>query len=169
MIRQERPGDGAAIFAVTEAAFTGHPHSEGTEPYIVDALRADGDLLASLVADDGGEIVGHVAYSPALLSDGSEGWWVLGPISVLPARQGEGLGRMLVEHGSNLARERGAKGVILLGDPVLYGRFGFRQDTRIRLDGPLAPYLQVLAFTDPVPDASVGFAPAFAQARVEDR
>ena len=169
MIRHERPGDEAAIFAVTEAAFAGHPHSEGTEPYIVDALRADGDLVASLVVDDGGQIVGHVAYSPAMLSDGSEGWWVLGPISVLPARQGEGLGRMLVELGSNLARERGAKGVILIGDPALYWRFGFVQGTPITLDGPLAQYLQVLAFSDHIPTASVGFAPAFAQARVEDR
>jgi len=170
MIRSELPGDEAAIFAVTEAAFGNHPHSEGTEPYIIDALRADGDLLASLVAEDDGTIIGHVAYSPATLSDGSDGWWVLGPISVLPARQGEGIGRRLVEHGSSIARERGAKGIILVGDPALYGRFGFIQDTPIQLDEPLAPYLQVLAFTDHIPAASVGFAPAFAaQAPVKDR
>lgn len=168
-LRPERAGDEAAIFAVTEAAFTGHPHSEGTEPHIVDALRADGDMVLSLLAEEDGAVLGHAAYSPAILSDGSKGWWVLGPIAVAPARQGEGIGRALVEEGTRRARRAGASGIVLLGDPALYARFGFVQNTPITLDGPLAPYLQVLAFTDAIPAASVSFVPAFRMARVKDR
>ena len=168
-IRPERPGDEAAIRRVTEAAFTGHPHSEGTEPAIVDALRADGDLVLSLVAESDGEVVGHVAYSRAILSDGGEGWLALGPISVDPARQGEGIGRALVEAGAAHWREAGANGVVLLGDPDLYARFGFVRGTPMHIDGPLAQYFQVLAFTDAIPAASVAFAPAFRQARVRNR
>jgi predicted N-acetyltransferase YhbS len=168
-IRPERPDDEAAIRRVTEAAFTGHPHSEGTEPAIVDALRADGDLVLSLVAESDGEVVGHVAYSHATLSDGGEGWLALGPISVDPARQGEGIGRALVEAGAAHWRDAGASGVVLLGDPALYGRFGFVRGTPLHIVGPLAEYFQVLPFTDPIPAASVAFAPAFSQARVRNR
>lgn len=168
-IRPERPGDEAAIYAVTEAAFTDHPHSEGTEPAIVDALRAYGDLTLSLVAEVGGEIVGHVAYSPADLSNGEGGWLALGPISVAPDRQGQGVGRALVEAGAAALRNAGASGVVLLGDPALYERFGFMRDTPLHIDGPLAPYFQVLPFTDVVPATHVSFAKAFRLARPKNR
>lgn len=167
-IREDRTDDEEAIGRVTEAAFTDHPHSEGTEPAIVARLRADGDLSLSLVAEDAGDIVGHVAFSPARLSDGSEGWMTLGPISVAPARQGEGIGRMLVEKGEKRLRAAGAKGIVLLGDPALYSTFGFKQNTAIRLDGPLSQYLQVLPFSENIPAASVSFAPAFGLTRLKD-
>lgn len=168
-IRPERPGDEAAIHRVTEAAFTGHPHSEGTEPAIVDALRAQGDLALSLVADTDGAIVGHVAFSHAILSDGAEGWLALGPISVAPERQGEGIGRALVEAGAAHWRETGARGIVLLGDPALYERFGFVRGTPLHIEGPLADYFQVLPFTRAIPAASVTFAPAFRLTRIRDR
>jgi putative acetyltransferase len=167
-IRPERDGDQAAIFAVEQAAFAEHPYSQGAEPYIVDALRADGDLLLSLVAEDEGVIVGHVAFSPPLLSDGSTGWVTLGPIGVAPTRQGEGIGRALIEEGARILHAQGAKGMILLGDPALYSRFGFRQGTPITLDGPLAEYLQVWAFGADIPAARVSFSPAYAQVRVPE-
>lgn len=168
-IRPERPGDAPAIRHVTEAAFAGHPHSEGAEPAIVDALRAQGDLALSLVADAAGEVVGHVAFSRAILSDGGEGWLALGPIGVLPQRQGEGVGRALVEAGAAHWRTAGANGVVLLGDPALYGRFGFVRGTPLHIEGPLAGYFQVLPFTDAIPAASVTFAPAFRQTRLRER
>lgn len=168
-IRPEQSGDEDRIHQVTQAAFTDHPHSEGTEPAIVAKLRDDGDLVMSLVADDGGEIVGHVAFSPASLSDGSDGWLTLGPISVAPSRQGEGIGRALVEEAERHLRKQGARGIVLLGDPALYGRFGFVQNTPMRLEGPLAQYLQILPFGDRIPDAAVSFAPAFTLAQVKDR
>src|SRR5690606_18603384 len=114
-----------AIHTLVAAAFDGHPHSDGSEPAIVDRLRADGDLTISLVAEDGGEIVGHIAFSPVTISDGNEGWFGLGPVAVAPQRQREGIGAALIEHGLALLRERGSAGCVVLGDPAYYGRFGF--------------------------------------------
>ena len=90
----------------------------------------------------------------------------LGPISVHPKYQGRGIGRALVEAGAAHWREAGAKGVVLLGDPALYGRFGFVRDTPLHIDGPLARYFQVLPFTNEIAAASVTFAPAFGLASV---
>lgn len=168
-IRAERPGDEPAIHRVTEAAFTDHPHSEGAEPAIVAALRADGDLALSLVAERGGRIVGHVAFSRAVLSGGEDRWYALGPISVLPEQQGQGIGRALVEAGAAHWRDAGAQGIVLLGDPALYSRFGFVRGTPLHIEGPLAAYFQVLPFTESIPDSSVTFAPAFRAARVRNR
>lgn len=161
-IREEAPADAPAIHAVTEAAFTDHPHSEGAEPAIVARLRADGDLALSLVAEEaGGAIIGHIAFSPALLSGGETEWFTLGPLSVAPGRQREGVGRSLILAGTARLRARGAAGVVLLGDPAYYARFGFCTGTPLRIEGPLAKYFQVLAFAGPIPDAAVRFAPAF--------
>ena len=160
-IRAEQSGDEAAIHRVTEAAFADHPHSEGTEPAIVDALRADGDFVLSLVAEGDGEIVGHVAFSRAILSTGEQGWLTLGPISVLPDRQGQGIGRALVEAGISHWRNARAQGLVVLGDPDLYSRFGFLRGTPLHLPGPLAEYFQILPFTADIPDSAAGFAPGF--------
>jgi putative acetyltransferase len=169
LIRDERAEDAAAIRRVTTEAFAGHPHSEGTEPAIVEALRTDGDLALSLVAECAGEVVGHAAFSNAILSTGKSGWFVLGPISVAPERQGRGIGRALIERGCAKLREHGARGVVVLGDPAYYSRFGFGCGTPLRIEGPLADYFQVLPFTDAVPDAVVAFAPAYGVSRVHTR
>lgn len=169
-IRPELPGDEAAIYAVNEAAFANHPHSEGTEPAIVDRLRADGDLTLSLVAlDDGGEIAGHAAFSAAILSNGEEGWEVLGPIAVLPDRHGQGIARAMLAEAEAILRARGAKGMVLLGDPALYARLGFTRQTPLHITGTLAEYFHAMHFIDDVPNAAVSFAPAFRLARVKDR
>lgn len=80
-IRRETPADVAAIEAVTVAAFLNAPHTSHTEQFIVNALRKAGKLTISLVAEEDGQIVGHVAVSPVLISDGTNGWFGLGPIS----------------------------------------------------------------------------------------
>ena len=163
-IREERSGDEAAIHDVTEIAFANHPHSDGTEPAIIEILRATGELTLSLVAEIEGQIVGHVAFSPAILSNGAQGWQTLGPIAVHPDWQAHGIGRALLETGVAHWREAGAEGVVLVGSPDLYGRFGFVTGSPLTIEGPLARYFQVLAFTDAVPAASVDFAPAFGAA-----
>jgi putative acetyltransferase len=160
-LRKERPGDEPAIRRVTATAFAGHPYSDGSEPAIVDALRGSGDLALSLVAEADGAIVGHVAFSPASLSGGEPGWLTLGPISVLPEWQGRGIGRALIEAGIRHCRESGAKGLVVLGDPALYARFGFVRRARLRIDGPLSEYFQVLPLGDDAPAGTVEFAPAF--------
>ncbi len=161
IVRSERSGDEAAIRRVTAAAFAGNPHSDGSEPAIVDALRANGDLALSLVAESKAQIVGHIAFSPAELSNGEPGWYALGPISVLPEAQGKGVGRALIEAGLGHWRAAGARGLVVVGDPAFYARFGFVSRTPLRVEGPLAPWFLVQAFGEDIPDASASFAPAF--------
>ncbi|WP_448141670.1 GNAT family N-acetyltransferase [Stenotrophomonas bentonitica] len=163
-IRSERPADADAIHALTRAAFAEAPHSSHTEQYIVDALRAAGALAVSLVAEDADGIVGHVAVSPVQLSDGSPGWYGLGPISVAPGRQGQGIGGALMRAAVEALRARGANGCVLLGDPGYYGRFGFRAEPRLRLVGVPAEYFQALLLQGGWPDAEVEYHAGFAAA-----
>ena len=160
-IRPERPSDHAQIGVVTNAAFAEVDHSDGSEVQIVERLRADGDLTLSLVAEDGARIIGHVAVSPVSISDGSARWYGLGPISVLPAHQREGAGLRLMQRAIADMRERGAKGIVLLGEPAYYSRFGFEHDPRLSYPGPPAEYFQRLVFDGAPPSGTVTYAPAF--------
>jgi len=81
-IRKEAPYDIAAIEAVTIAAFLNAVHTDHTEQFIVSALRNSGRLSVSLVADDRDTVIGHVALSPIVVSDGAAHWYGLGPLSV---------------------------------------------------------------------------------------
>lgn len=105
IIRAETPGDSAAIHALTAAAFHRLPLREVTEPYIVDALRVASALTISLVVEDQGEIVGHVAFSPANIDGQAGRWYALGPVSVAPARQRQGVGTQLIETGLSQLRD----------------------------------------------------------------
>lgn len=145
-VRSERPGDVAAIHGLTEAAFCDAPHTNHTEAFIVDALRDAGALAVSLVAEVDGALVGHVALSPVAISDGSAGWYGLGPISVHPAHQRRGIGTRLMHAALDALRARGAAGCVLLGDPAYYARFGFAADAALVLPGVRAEDFQALAF-----------------------
>lgn len=133
IIRPEAPADVAAIREVTIAAFKDHPHSDQTEHMIVDRLRRAGALSVSLVAVVEGEVAGHIAFSAVELSDGSKGWFGLGPVSVLPTFQGKGIGGALIRQGLDILREQGASGCVVMGDPDLYRKFGFRNDPKFVL------------------------------------
>src|SRR5690606_7820921 len=110
-IRGERPGDEGAIAALIEAAFRDAPHASGTESAIVGRLRMAGDLTLSLVLTDADEsIVGQIAFSPVAISDGTTGWFGLGPVSVIPLRQRAGVGSALIRAGLDRLRENGARG-----------------------------------------------------------
>jgi putative acetyltransferase len=160
-IRTETQADQAAIHALTQAAFLHAPHTSHTEQFIVDALRAAGALTVSLVAEENGEIVGHVAVSPVMLSDGSNGWFGLGPISVVPARQKQGIGATLMKHALAALRAQDAAGCVLLGDPAYYARFGFAAHASLVLPGVPPEYFQALALRGEVPAASVRYHEAF--------
>ena len=160
-IRPEIPADIPAIHALTAAAFLHAPHTSHTEQYIVDALRAAGELAVSLVAVQGNELVGHVALSAVTLSDGSTGWFGLGPLSVAPSHQRHGIGSRLVEHALDALRARHAVGCVLLGDPFYYQRFGFKPDPALVLPGVPAEHFQALALRGSVPAASVQYSTAF--------
>ena len=160
-IRPECPADEMALGEVTRLAFLSHPRSSHTEQFIVDALR-DADALAiSLVAEQSGQVVGHIAFSPVTISDDTSGWFGLGPVSVLPSAQKQGIGRALIERGLSLLRERGAAGCVLLGEPSFYGRFGFANTPRLVLSGVPQEFFLALSFGSGFPQGEVIYHAAF--------
>ena len=132
-IRQEQPSDADAIRELHRRAFAkpasgDTPASSGDlEADLVDELRADGDLIPPLclVAVRDGQVVGHVAMSRALLDDQPAPLAALGPLGVLPELQGTGIGSALVHATLAAADALGQAGVVLLGHPTYYPRFGF--------------------------------------------
>ncbi|GAB4290215.1 MAG: N-acetyltransferase [Coriobacteriia bacterium] len=161
IIRPETPGDVPAIRRVNVEAFVDHPVSRQTEHLIVEALRGAGALEISLVADADGEVVGHIAFSAARIADAREGWRLLGPVAVLPDRQGEGIGRALVEAGLAELRSRGARGCVLVGDPAFYGRFGFAAVPGVTVKGVPPEYVLCLPLSGDTPRGEVEHHPAF--------
>src|SRR3954471_19635955 len=109
MIRYARPGDHAAIDAVTAAAF-----GRDDEVRLVRRLRADEDAMFELVAEAAGEVVGHVMFS-RLWADRDDLYAALAPLAVSPALQRTGLGSALVRVGLSSAPQFGAVGVLVLG------------------------------------------------------
>jgi len=160
-IRDEQDTDIQAIFDLTKAAFNDEEHSSHTEQFIVNALRATKQLTVSLVAETQGKIVGHIAFSPVSISDGTTDWYGLGPISVIPEYQRKGIGSELMKEGLNRIKALNAKGCVLLGDPNYYGKFGFKADANLILEGVPAEYFQILAFTDHIPSGYVIYSDAF--------
>ncbi|MEM5432493.1 N-acetyltransferase [Cupriavidus oxalaticus] len=160
-IRNEQTVDVDAIARLTEAAFRSEPHSSHTEQFIVDALRRDGQLTVSLVAAEGGAVVGHVAISPVAISSGATAWYGLGPISVLPERQGQGIGTSLMKAALGELQRLGGAGCVVLGNPAYYGRFGFRAHACLVLPGVPPEYFQAVAFGGEIPVGEVRYQPAF--------
>ena len=161
-IRPETPADGEAIAAVTRSAFLNAPHTDHNEEFIVAGLRAAGALSLSHVAEVHGRVVGHVALSPVSISDGSTGWFGLGPISVLPEFQKQGLGAALMQTALQQLAQLGAAGCVLLGDPGYYRRFGFENSAALVLRDVPPEYFMALAFKGTVPSGVVTYHPAFA-------
>jgi putative acetyltransferase len=160
-IRFEEPADAEAIRVVAAAAFTNAPHSHGDEAAIVDALRRAGALAVSLVAEDEGEVVGHVAFSPVTINGATTGWFGLGPVAVRGDKQRSGIGQALIRAGLDRLKEQGARGCVVLGDPVYYARFGFESDARLRYGNVPTEYFQRLAFGDERPAGLVAYHQAF--------
>jgi putative acetyltransferase len=161
MIRPEREGDEEAIGRVTEAAFREMEFSDQTEHLIVDRLRKAGALAISLVAEDSDGIVGHVAFSPVVLSASESGWFALGPLSVLPERQGQGIGSLLVKEGLSTLERINASGCVVAGDPDYYGRFGFEHPQDLAATGIPYEYFTVFCLRGAVPSGIVQFHPGF--------
>lgn len=160
-IRPEAMGDQATIFALTEAAFRAQPRSDGDEPHLVNRLRADGDMILSLVAEKSGRIVGHIAFSPVTIGDGAPDWYGLGPVSVWPELHHQGIGSALIKRGIADMRNLGAKGIVLLGSNSYYPRFGFRHEPQLTYPGPPPEYFQCLLLSGALPSGEVSYVPAF--------
>lgn len=170
-IRSENFEDHEVITGLQRAAFMNHPqHPPGAEPVedrIVTRLREAGELSVSLVAEEDGQIVGHVALSPASLDGLDAGWLLLGPIGVEPSRQRRGIGSALMGEVIRLARERGAAGIVLVGDPGFYGRFGFRVHVGLTYGDVPGEYVLALPLSDAAPTGEIGPRSAFDFSRPE--
>lgn len=161
IIRKETPSDIEAINQVTLSAFKALPISNHTEQFIIKALRNAGVLTLSLVAEVDEQVVGHVAFSPITISDGSEGWYGLGPVSVLPMHQKKGVGTSLIQEGLSWLKEMGGQGCALVGEPNYYQRFGFRNVPELIFEGIPQEFFLVLPFTEKVPQGMVVFHEGF--------
>jgi putative acetyltransferase len=160
-IRSETDADAGAIADLTIAAFSTLPVSGHTEQFIVAALRAAKALSVSLVAEMNGRIVGHIAFSPVTMSDGSAGWYGLGPVSVLPEFQRQGIGGALIQEGLSRLKRLGARGCCLVGHPEYYQRFGFRNTRQLALEGVPHDVFFAMSFDGNLPQGSVEFHEAF--------
>jgi len=165
-IRLEHPSDDNAINDLTIRAFTDMPYSAGTEAPVIRLLRRSGDLALSLVMEEDGAIIGHVAFSPIRI-EGHAGWFGLGPIAVEPARQRSGIGKALIEKGLEILKGRGAAGVALIGDPDVYRSSGFASDGRLTYKGLESRFVQRIVFFGPDPEGELHFADAFDRAAVD--
>jgi len=161
IIRSECHEDWAAIHAVTESAFRNKAYAAGDEQDLIDTLRSIDSLTFSLVAVDNGEVIGQITFSPATISSGSHPWYALGPVSVLPARQGEGIGAQLIEEGLLQLQTLGALGCILTGNPAYYSRFGFDFSPQNVPDNELEKYFMLKQFKGERPIGVFSFHPAF--------
>ena len=126
LVRSETPADVGAIAEVTVAAFETLAISNHTEQFVIAALRTAKALTVSLVAEVDGRVVGHVAFSPVTISDGTPDWYGLGPVSVLPEYQRGGIGSSLILEGISRLKDLRARGCCLVGHPGYYRRFGFQ-------------------------------------------
>ena len=102
-----------------------------------------------------------MAISPVTISSGESDWYGLGPISVLPAKQGQGIGTLLMQAALDRLQNLGAHGCVVLGDPQYYGRFGFKAFPELYLKDVPPEYFQVIAFNGSIPHGKVVYHKAF--------
>jgi len=161
IIRYENPEDTSTIFNVTLEAFKTLEISSHTEQFIIDALRQAQALTVSLVAELNSKIVGHIAFSPVQMTDGTHDWYGLGPVSVLPNYQRQGIGKALIKAGLAQLQTLNAKGCCLVGHPDYYGQLGFKNVNGLGLDGVPAEAFFAWFFDNHIPQGNVIFHQGF--------
>lgn len=161
VIRSETDADIGAIRDVTVSAFKTLEISCHTEQFIIAALRAANALTVSLVAEVDGRVVGHIAFSPVTISGGIRNWYGLGPISVLPECQRQGIGKALMEEGLSQLKSLKAQGCCLVGHPDYYRKFGFRNMQGLVLEGVPQEVFFARSLDGHVPQGTVTFHEAF--------
>jgi len=161
IIRKETTADIDAITEVTAAAFENVSVSNQTEQFIIKALRSADALTISLVAEIDNRIVGHIAFSPVTISDGTKDWYGLGPISVSPEHQKQGVGKALVKEGLALLKELGGQGCALVGDLSYYRRFEFKNYPELVHKGIPQDVFLALPFNEKVPHGAIEFHKSF--------
>ena len=160
-IRRECPEDRLAIHQLTTDAFAPMSYSDGTEPAIIDDLRAAGNLTLSLVTIKDDTVVAHVAFSPVTIGNDTNSWYGLGPVSVQPKLQRSGIGTALINEGLRVLEGMNADGCALIGNPKYYRRFGFVSDGSIQYQGVSAEIVQWKSFGNQRPEGLLVFSPEF--------
>ncbi len=161
VIRNEEKDDYAIISEVTIAAFETMEISNHTEQFIVEALRFAKALTISLVAEIDDRVVGHIAFSPVTMSDGTKDWYGLGPVSVHPDVQSKGIGKALIREGLSRLKDLNAKGCCLVGHPQYYRQFGFKNVEGLVHEGVPQEVFFVLSFDGNIPQGNVMFHEGF--------
>jgi putative acetyltransferase len=161
IIRTETGNDISLITEVTIAAFKNLEISNHTEQFIIAALRAANALSLSLVAEVDGRVVGHIAFSPVTISDGTRHWYGLGPVSVLPEYQRQGIGKALIQEGLSRLKDFGAKGCCLVGHPQYYKKFGFENIAGLVIENVPQEVFFALSFDGHFPHGNVTFHEGF--------
>lgn len=169
VIRNESDADIGAIADVTVAAFNTLEISNHTEQFVIEALRAANVLTLSLVAEVDGQVVGHIAFSPIAISDGTSDWYGLGPVSVLPQYQRKGIGKALVREGLSRLKALNARGCCLVGHPQYYRQFGFETIPGLVLEGVPQEVFFALSFDGRFPQGIVTFHEGFKAAGPQAR
>ena len=161
VIRSETDADVSAITEVTVAAFKTLKISNHTEQFIIAALRAAKALTVSLVAEMDGRVIGHIAFSPVTISDGTRNWYGLGPVSVLPAYQRQGVGKALIQEGLARLRALNAQGCCLVGHPDYYRKLGFQNTSGLVHEGVPPEVFLALSLDGHIPQGAVTFHEGF--------
>jgi putative acetyltransferase len=161
VIRNEMDDDVSTITEVTIAAFKTLAISNHTEQFIIEALRAADALTVSLVAEVNGRVIGHIAFSPVTISDGTPNWYGLGPVSVLPEHQRQGIGKALIWEGLSRLKDLNVRGCCLVGHPDYYKKFGFKNISGLMHEGVPQEVFFALSFDGHTPQGTVTFHEGF--------
>ncbi len=159
LIRTENPSDFSAIYELVRAAFSGEPHAEGDEQDFIDRQRAGPGYipLLSLVAVAGEQAVGQIMLTRiSIVGAPDRELLLLAIVSVARERRRQGIGSRLIEAAFERARELNYKGVIVLGDPAYYHRFGFASSVLFGIANANGFEDQFVMATELVPGALAG-------------
>ncbi len=140
-IRKETSSDYNRVFELTRKAFESLEISDHNEGKLVDKLRKAPTFIdeLSLVAEQEGQIVGHILFTPVIIDNGTQRYHslILAPVSVLPEFQKMGIGGQLIRAGHQKAIELGFHSAILLGHPEYYPRFGYKPASSWGIKSPI--------------------------------
>jgi predicted N-acetyltransferase YhbS len=130
--------DDKAISALLDAAFG--PDRFGRAAYRIRHGMAWLTDLSFAARDDTGALIGALQSWPvALLGARAEATPLImvGPVAVMPARQGSGIGRALMDRLIETVDAQPIAPLIMIGDPEYYGRFwGFSAERTAQWRAP---------------------------------
>ncbi|RWL82165.1 MAG: N-acetyltransferase [Mesorhizobium sp.] len=158
-IRAATPRDREAIRLVEEHAF-----GQQAEAGLVDALVTGGDAVVELVAEEDGQVVGHILFSRLYVQNGGKRFAAvaLAPLAVEPSFHGTGIGGALIREAHIRLKEAGETLAVVLGDPTYYGRFGYTHGRAAKFDSEYqGEALQALAWGDAPDTGRLVYASAF--------